>query len=154
SGSRKPSVSPGSLEDDQLRRDFTINAMAVALHPDEFGSFIDPFNGLQDLADGIARTPLDPETTFSDDPLRMMRAVRFAGRFVLFIETEAFQAIQRLRERIKIVTPERITEEMNKALMADRPSGAFKLMFKTGLLEIVFPELQALHGVDVVNGIA
>lgn len=150
--SRKPVVEEGSLEDDQLRRDFTINALSLSLNKEDFGELHDPFEGLQDLEDGIIRTPTNPDITFSDDPLRMMRAIRFATQLNFFIEEKTFEAIRRNKERIKIVSQERITVELNKIVMAPLPSVGFKLLFKSGLLAIIFPELQNMYGVDVVNG--
>ncbi len=152
--SRKPVVEDGSLEDDQKRRDFTINAMAVALHPDELGKFIDPFNGLEDLHKKLIRTPLDPLVTFSDDPLRMLRAIRFATQLQFRIEEQVFEAIRKNRKRIHIVSMERITTELNKIMMTSRPSKGFLLLDRSGLLEEIFPELHALKGVDSRKGMA
>lgn len=154
SDSRKPVVEDGSLEDDQNRRDFTINALAISLNEEDYGSLIDPFEGVKDLHNRILRTPLEPDKTFSDDPLRMMRAIRFATQLNFTIEEKTLAAIPRNKERIRIVSRERITTELNKILMADKPSVGFKLLFDTGLLEIIFPELYALHGVEVRKGIA
>ncbi len=151
--SRKPIVENGTLQDDLNRRDFTINAMAISLNPDTFGKLIDPFNGLEDLQKKIIRTPLDPDITFSDDPLRMMRAIRFATVLDFEIHPQSLEAIKKNKERIKIVSQERITEELNKIMKAERPSKGFRLLFETGLLEIIFPELYALQGVDYKNGI-
>lgn len=150
--SRKPIVETGSLEDDQKRRDFTINAMAIHLTESNFGELVDPFNGVQDLHDHIIRTPLDPDLTFSDDPLRMMRAIRFASQLNFTINPRELRAIKRNQERIKIVSSERITEELNKIILSAKPSKGFDLLFKTGLLEIIFPQFCLLHGVEYVNG--
>jgi poly(A) polymerase len=150
--SRKPTVEEGSLEDDQNRRDFTINALAVSLNESDFGSIIDPFNGLADLENKIIRTPLEPGKTFSDDPLRMMRALRFSTQLGFTIEPETYQAIKNYKSRINIVSKERITVELEKMLAAPEPSIGFKHLFDTGLLAIVFPELAALQGVEVRNG--
>lgn len=152
--SRKPLVETGTLEDDQKRRDFTINAMAIGIDSKNFGKFIDPFNGVQDLKDKIIRTPLDPSVTFSDDPLRMMRAIRFATTLQFKIDTTTFQAIKEQKERIKIVSQERIIEELNKILMTSKPSIGFYLLDKSGLLEIIFPELYQLKGVETINGLS
>ncbi len=152
--SRKPVVEDGTLEDDQKRRDFTINALAICLNKDQYGELIDPFNGIDDLEKKIIRTPLEPSITFSDDPLRMMRAIRFASQLNFTIEKETLNAISANKERISIVSRERIIEEMNKIIMSDKPSKGFKLLDKTGLLELIFPELSKLKGVDQVNGIA
>lgn len=151
--SRKPRVEPGSLRDDQLRRDFTINALAIGLNPKIKGQLIDPFNGLADLEKGIIRTPTDPKMTFSDDPLRMMRAIRFSTQLGFSIEKEAMQAIAEMSHRIEIVSAERITSELNKIIEAPKPSIGFKLLFKTGLLENFFPELSALQGVEEKEGV-
>ncbi len=150
--SRKPLVEDGSLEDDQKRRDFTINAMAISLNKDSYGSFIDPFNGISDLENKIIRTPLDPDQTFSDDPLRMIRAVRFAAQLNFTIEEETFNAIERNYERIKIVSQERIITELQKIILSDKPSKGFILLEQTHLLEIIFPELQSMKGVDSIDG--
>ncbi|MDD2513102.1 MAG: HD domain-containing protein [Proteiniphilum sp.] len=153
SDSRKPIVEDGTLEDDQRRRDFTINAMAFCLNRDRFGQLLDPFNGLQDLEDLIIRTPLDPDITFSDDPLRMMRAVRFAAQLGFDIYPDTFDAIVRNRERIGIVSMERVTDELNKIILSPKPSIGFILLEKTGLLEIIFPELIALKGAETKEGV-
>lgn len=150
--SRKPLVEDGSLEDDQKRRDFTINAMAISLNKDSYGSFIDPFNGMSDLENKIIRTPLDPDQTFSDDPLRMIRAIRFAAQLNFTIEEETLKAIERNSERIKIVSQERIITELQKIILSDKPSKGFKLLEQTHLLEIIFPELQSMKGVDSIDG--
>ncbi len=152
--SRKPDVEQGTLEDDQNRRDFTINALAIGLNPSNHGKLMDPFNGLRDLKEKIIRTPLDPSLTFSDDPLRMMRAIRFSTQLDFEIAPQTLQAIAGNRERIKIVSAERIADEINKIMLAPKPSGGFKLLEETGLLKIIFPELYRLKGVDVVNGTA
>ena len=151
--SRKPIVEDGTLEDDQNRRDFTINAMAFRLNGDRFGELVDPFNGMDDLNNKIIRTPLDPDVTFSDDPLRIMRAIRFATQLDFEIENETLKAITRNKDRIKIVSAERIIEELNKIIMAPKPSKGFRLLEETGLLAIIFPELQNMKGVERVNGI-
>ena len=150
--SRKPIVEDGTLEDDQNRRDFTINAMAVCLNRERFGELVDPFNGLADLEDGIIATPLDPEITFSDDPLRMMRCIRFATQLNFQIEDETFVALQRMADRIKIVSGERIKDELNKIIMAPHPSIGFELLQRSGLLQIILPELSALDIVEQKNG--
>ncbi len=147
--SRKPQVEDGSLEDDQNRRDFTINAMAVSLHKDNYGELIDPFHGIADLEAKIIRTPLDPDITFSDDPLRMMRAVRFSTQLGFTIEEKSLEAIRRNRDRICIISRERIIEEMNKIVLAEKPSVGFLILEETGLLELVFPEFAHLKGVTV-----
>ncbi len=152
--SRKPDVEAGTLQDDQNRRDFTINAMAISLQKESFGELIDPFNGLQDLEDKILRTPLDPDITYSDDPLRMMRAVRFANQLGFFIEKESHEAIRRNALRLDIVSQERITTELNKIMLCEKPSIGFKLMFNTGLLHRFFMETVKLHGVEKRNGLA
>ena len=150
--SRKPIVENGTLEDDQNRRDFTINAMAVALNTGDFGTLLDPFGGIRDLDQGILRTPLDPDITFSDDPLRMMRAIRFATQLGFRIEEETFEAIGRNAERIHIVSAERITTELNKIILSPTPSIGFKLLQKCGLLPLIFPELSNLKGVETIDG--
>ena len=150
--SRKPIVEDGTLEDDQNRRDFTINAMAICLNKTRFGELVDPFNGLADLEDGIIATPLDPEITFSDDPLRMMRCIRFATQLNFQIEDVTFEALQRMADRIKIVSGERIKDELNKIIMAPHPSIGFEYLQRSGLLQIILPELSALDIVDQKNG--
>ena len=149
--SRKPQVEPGTLEDDQRRRDFTINAMAWCLNGDRYGELVDPFDGMYDLDDCIIRTPCDPDITFSDDPLRMMRAIRFATQLGFDIDEETFEAIQRNKERIKIVSKERIVTELNKIVLSPVPSIGFDLLHMTGLLELIFPEMERLCGVDKVG---
>ena len=150
--SRNPIVSPGSLEEDQNRRDFTINALAISLNGNSKGSFVDPFNGVKDLMNGIIKTPLNPTETFSDDPLRMLRAIRFTSQLGFIISDETLEGITKNAERINIVAQERITEELNKIIMSDYPSLGFKLLEKTNLLTHIFPEFQALKGVDTING--
>ncbi len=152
--SRKPSVETGTLEEDQERRDFTINALAIGIDKKNFGKFLDPFGGINDLGNGIIRTPLNPTFTFSDDPLRMIRAIRFAGKLQFKIEATTFQAIKEQRERIKIVSQERITDELNKIILSEKPSYGFCLLDESGLLDIIFPELVKLKGVDTINGIS
>jgi poly(A) polymerase len=150
--SRKPIVEEGTLEDDQVRRDFTINAMSISLNPDDYGMLGDPFGGVDDLKAGIIRTPTDPDVTFSDDPLRMMRGIRFATQLDFVLEDRTYHSIAANKDRIGIVSQERITEELNKILMADVPSKGFGLLFETGLLHIIFPDFVKLHGVDIVDG--
>lgn len=150
--SRNPAVENGTLEDDQNRRDFTINALALNLSEDEFGNLLDPFGGIEDLENKIIRTPLDPDITYSDDPLRMMRAIRFATQLGFRIEDESLQAITRNSKRIEIITKERIVVELNKILESDKPSTGFLLLEKTGLLPYILPELMALKGIDEVEG--
>lgn len=152
SDSRKPIVESGSLADDQQRRDFTINAMAICLSGERFGELIDPFDGVTDLSDKIIRTPLDPDITFSDDPLRMMRAVRFASQLHFAIADRELEAINRNVHRMEIVSAERIADEFNKILLSAKPSIGLDLMFRAGLVKQVFPQLQALHGVEYMNG--
>ncbi len=151
--SRKPLVEDGTLEEDQERRDFTINAMAFCLNQERYGELLDPFNGLQDLQDLIIRTPREPGITFSDDPLRMMRAIRFASQLGFDIHPDTFDAIRDNRERIEIVSMERVTDELNKIILSPKPSIGFVLLEKTGLLEIIFPELCALKGAETKDGV-
>ena len=151
--SRKPVVEDGTLEEDQNRRDFTINALAICLNKDRFGELIDPFGGIQDIENKIIRTPLEPGITFSDDPLRMMRAIRFSSQLGFTIEEKTLEAISRNKDRIHIISKERIGEELNKIILSSKPSVGFKLLEKTGLLEIVFPELYRMKGREEVNGI-
>jgi poly(A) polymerase len=150
--SRKPSVSIGTLEDDQNRRDFTINAMAISLNESDYGKLLDPFGGLTDLKNKIIRTPLDPEITYSDDPLRMMRAIRFSNQLNFEIHADSLKAIIDQKDRISIVSMERISDELNKIMMCKKPSKGYKLLFDTGLLELIFPQMVALHGVQYVKG--
>ena len=155
--SRNPIVENGSLEDDQLRRDFTINAMAFSLQKEDFGALVDPFGGIRDLAAGIIRTPLDPDTTYSDDPLRMVRAIRFATKLTADSQTftivpESLESIRRNRERMEILSKERIVEELNKILVTPKPSIGFRLLEQTGLLDYVLPQLAKLKGVETVEG--
>lgn len=150
--SRKPVVQSGTLSDDQNRRDFTINAMAIGLNEDNYGELIDPFGGLSDLNRKVIKTPLDPEMTFSDDPLRMMRAIRFATQLGFSVLPGTINAIAQNKERIRIISAERISEELNKILLSAKPSVGFKLMDKTGLLSIVFPQLSALKGIESIEG--
>ena len=152
SESRKPLVEDGTLEDDQNRRDFTINAMGISLNTNDFGELLDPFNGLKDLKRKTIRTPLNPDITFSDDPLRMMRAIRFASQLNFDIEPDTFDAIVRMNERITIVSRERVTDELNKIILSPVPSYGFKLLYHAGLLERIFPELIALKGVETIEG--
>jgi poly(A) polymerase len=151
SDSRKPLVEDGTLEDDQLRRDFTINAMAISLNKEDYGALLDPFDGVTHLKRKMLKTPLDPTITFSDDPLRMMRAVRFASQLNFDIDAPTFEALMKNGERLKIVSMERITEELNKIIMSPVPSYGFKLLFHSGLLKHFFPEMIALHGVEYVD---
>ena len=151
--SRKPIVEDGTLEDDQNRRDFTINALALCLNKERYGELVDPFGGLDDMDNLIIRTPLDPDITFSDDPLRMMRAVRFASQLGFFIHPDTFDAIERNKERISIISKERIVDELNKIVLSPKPSIGFELLDKSGLLQLIFPELCALKGVETKEGI-
>ncbi len=152
SDSRKPIVEDGTIKEDQDRRDFTINALALSLNEHNFGELIDPFDGMSDLKNKILRTPLEPKITFSDDPLRMMRGIRFAAQLDFTLTREAFDAIAKNKERIKIVSTERISDELNKIILSPVPSVGFKLLFDTGLLHIIFPEMANLHGVKVIDG--
>ncbi|MDI1354583.1 MAG: HD domain-containing protein [bacterium] len=152
--SRKPVVEDGSLEDDQNRRDFTINALAIGISKNNFGKLLDPFDGLKDLQNRILRTPLDPDLTYSDDPLRMMRAIRFASQLDFTIETNSFLAISKNKERIGIVSKERISDELNKIILSPVPSKGFKLLSDTGLLQLIFPEMARLHGTETINGLS
>lgn len=149
--SRKPIVENGTLEDDQNRRDFTINALAISLNTETLGELLDPFGGLNDIENKIIKTPLNPDITYSDDPLRMMRAIRFATQLGFTIEENSLQAIQKNKQRIRIVSKERITDELNKIILSPIPSIGFKHLFNTGLLEIIFPEMEQLHGVEFVG---
>lgn len=151
--SRKPTVENGTLEEDQNRRDFTINALAICLNRDRFGELIDPFGGIQDINNRIIRTPLEPGITFSDDPLRMMRAIRFATQLGFTIEETTFEAISLNKKRIQIISKERIVEELNKIILSDKPSVGFRLLDKSGLLELIFHELHRMKGREEVNGI-
>ncbi|MDR0412521.1 MAG: CCA tRNA nucleotidyltransferase [Dysgonamonadaceae bacterium] len=151
--SRKPIVEDGTLQEDMDRRDFTINAIAICINRERFGTWIDPFGGLKDLDECRIRTPLNPDITFSDDPLRMLRAIRFASQLGFFIEAETFEAIERNKHRIEIISKERIVDELNKIVLSPRPSVGFELLEQTGLLEIIFPELTALKGVETREGI-
>lgn len=150
--SRKPTTQLGTIKDDQNRRDFTINALALSLHPSNFGDLVDPFNGVEDLKKGIIRTPLEPEITFSDDPLRMLRAIRFATRLDFKIDAICLEAILKQSARIDIISKERIADELNKIILTKTPSRGFKLLQSTHLLERFFPEMTALQGVDIIDG--
>lgn len=150
--SRKPTVEIGTLRDDQYRRDFTINALALDLRAETFGDLIDPFNGLDDLDAGILRTPLDPHTTYSDDPLRMMRAIRFATQLNFKLETKSFKAILEQAPRLEIISAERIMDELNKIILASKPSRGFELLYNTKLLHQFFPEMVALQGTETIDG--
>jgi poly(A) polymerase len=151
--SRNPDVEQGTIEDDQNRRDFTINALAISLNEEDFGEIIDPFNGLVHLEQKLIKTPLEPGKTFSDDPLRMMRAVRFATQLGFHIEEETYEALSAYKNRIKIISAERITTELEKIIMSPIPSVGFKKLFDTGILHIIFPDMTNLYGVEVINGI-
>lgn len=151
--SRKPMVENGTIEDDQNRRDFTINALAIGLNKTNFGTLVDPFDGLLDLENKILRTPLNPDITFSDDPLRMMRCIRFASQLGFYIEEQTFLAIERNKDRIAIVSQERITDELNKIIASPKPSVGFDLLFKSKLLSVIFPSMQALSGAEYVDGL-
>jgi len=150
--SRKPIVENGTLEDDQKRRDFTINALAISLHPNTYGQLVDPFGGIADLENKLIRTPLDPVETFSDDPLRIMRAIRFATQLNFRIDDAAIQAIKTNTKRISIVSQERITDELNKIILSPKPSIGFELLFDTGLLKVIFPQMVDLYGVEYIKG--
>ncbi len=154
SNSRKPAVEKGTIKDDQNRRDLTINALAISLNPKNFGELIDPFGGVQDIENKVIRTPLDPNITFSDDPLRMMRAIRFACQLNFEIFPLTLKAIQQNKERINIISQERITDELNKIILSKKPSKGFKILDKTELLEIIFPELTNLKGVETIDGMS
>jgi len=151
--SRNPIVEDGTLEDDQNRRDFTINALALCLNKDRYGELVDPFGGMNDLKNFVIRTPLNPDITFSDDPLRMMRGIRFSAQLGFFLEANTFEAISRNKDRIEIISKERIADELNKIMLSRKPSVGFILLEKTGLLELIFPELLALKGVETKDGI-
>jgi poly(A) polymerase len=150
--SRKPIVENGSIKDDQLRRDFTINALAISLNKNNYGALVDPFEGISDLEQKIIRTPLEPEITFSDDPLRMMRGIRFASQLNFDIEAKTLAAIAKQKERISIVSKERITDELNKIILSPVPSIGFNYLFDTGLLHLIFPQMVNLYGVEIING--
>ena len=150
--SRNPIVENGTIEEDQERRDFTINAMAISLNQSSYGKLVDPFNGVQDLQNKILKTPLNPEITFSDDPLRMMRAVRFASQLNFELSPEVFDSIANNKNRIEIISQERITDELNKMILSNNPSKGFKILFKTELLHLIFPEMAELQGIEVING--
>lgn len=150
--SRKPIVENGTLADDQNRRDFTINALALSLNPEDFGRLLDPFGGMEDLKNGVIRTPLEPGTTYSDDPLRMIRAIRFAAQLAFEIDPESLKAIREYRDRIRIVSRERIVDELHKIMATTKPSVGLSLLYKTGLLEYILPELTALQGIEEIEG--
>ena len=150
--SRKPTTEQGTLQDDQNRRDFTINTLALKLNGPSFGALVDPFGGVKDIKKGIIRTPLEPEITFSDDPLRMLRAIRFATRFNFQIERSCLEAMKKHASRLEIISQERITDEVNKIILTETPSRGFKLLNSTDLLKQFFPEMIALHGIETING--
>ena len=150
--SRKPIVENGSIEDDQLRRDFTINALAISLNRANYGALIDPFDGVADLEHKLIKTPLDPAITFSDDPLRMLRAIRFATQLNFSIDEAAIEAIKKQKDRVSILSKERITDELNKIILSPVPSIGFKYLFDTGLLKLIFPQMADLYGVEIING--
>jgi poly(A) polymerase len=152
SHSRNPEVSPGSITDDQNRRDFTINALAISLNETDYGKLVDPFNGIDDLKQQLIKTPMDPDQTFSDDPLRMMRAIRFATQLKFRIDPATFHAIERNKERIKIISQERITDELNKIILSSQPSIGFKLLLDCGLLHLIFPQMIDLAGAEYIEG--
>lgn len=152
--SRNPIVEDGSLEDDQNRRDFTINAIAIGLSKNNFGKLLDPFNGLNDLTNKILKTPLNPDITYSDDPLRMMRAIRFASQLNFQIDEPSFESISKNKNRIKIISAERIADEINKIILSQKPSVGFKLLLNSGLLDLIFPELVKLQGTETINGLS
>ena len=152
--SRNPIVEDGRLEDDQNRRDFTINAIAIGLSKNNFGKLLDPFNGLNDLTNKILKTPLNPDITYSDDPLRMMRAIRFASQLNFQIDVPSFEAISKNKNRIKIISAERIADEINKIILSQKPSVGFKLLLNSGLLDLIFPELVKLQGTETINGLS
>lgn len=151
--SRKPIVEDGTLKDDQLRRDLTINALSWSLNQEDYGALNDPFGGMEDLENKVVKTPIDPDQTFDDDPLRMMRAIRFASQLDFRVEEKTFQAITEMAHRISIISKERIIDELNKIIMSDNPSLGFNMLFKTGLLKEFFPEMHELHGVREINGV-
>lgn len=152
SESRKPDVEPGTLEDDQDRRDFTINALAISLNEGDYGQLVDPFNGVQDIEKQLIQTPLEPDRTFSDDPLRMMRGIRFATQLNFTIAEATFESIKRMAERIKIISQERITDELNKIMLSKHPSKGWDLLDKAGLLKFIFPQMCDLHGAEYIDG--